>query len=690
MSHISKFALSILLVLILLAGAGYVGVRMLLADPDQYREALAEQMAAKTGYAIEFETLEWQLWPDVAIRLDGILVSALTGSKPLAVIDTLAIDVKLMPLLRSGELTIDAVTLGAVKLHLFVDANGQTNYAADHAAQTPKTALTTDAATAPTSDLALSSFTIESIDIEYIDAKIAGEITASLNQVSGTYANERLSLVLENELAYADTDLGIAFNGISDGTVLYDLETQQVMLKGFSLEGDLLTPIQDASAFACTLSGVYQVETDTFVFEQMRIDHLGLTTAFTGEMSAITQPEIRLALKISSTLTNADVFNTAFAGQLSPLAPITELTFAAMAQGTDVAPELSSISGRFNGGDFKGEAMIDLAAPAIDLTLSLSRLEIDPGESVVGADAAPSSPSAALDPDTLILPIDALKGARAQIDLRIKSLQAAQWDLSEVHLRLSNAQSKLTTRLTGQLASGGIQLEMVSDYEQQAFTTLVANLTQIDLNQLIPEQTLGKLSAASSLSFEGASLAALSKTLKGASQFSIKEALVDIRTLKQGLGWLDQMTQQPSGAADWPDDLVIDTLSGAHAFHAGLPSAQVATLNYENLTVGARGGFDLFESNFDYDVTLRLAESTNGPLSVKGPLTGVAWPANCQGALKTLSPADCRIDRDKAQDLLSEIARKALKDKAKQRINQTIEDKAPEALKDLLKGLLGS
>ena len=100
MSHISKFALSILFVLILLAGAGYVGVRMLLADPDQYREALAEQMAAKTGYAIEFETLEWQLWPDVAIRLDGILVSALTGSKPLAVIDTLAIDVKLMPLLR--------------------------------------------------------------------------------------------------------------------------------------------------------------------------------------------------------------------------------------------------------------------------------------------------------------------------------------------------------------------------------------------------------------------------------------------------------------------------------------------------------------------------------------------------------------------------------------------------------------
>ena len=259
-----------------------------------------------------------------------------------------------------------------------------------------------------------------------------------------------------------------------------------------------------------------------------------------------------------------------------------------------------------------------------------------------------------------------------------------------MHLRLSNAQSKLTTRLTGQLASGDIQFEMTSDYEQQAFTTLVANLTQIDLNQLVPEQTLGRLSAASSLSFEGTSLASLSKTLKGSSQFSINDALVDIRTLKQGLQWLDQMTQQSSGAAAWPDDLVLDTLSGSHVFQAGLPGAQLATLKYENMTVGADGGFDLFESSFDYDVTLRLAAATSGPLPVKGPLTGVAWPANCQGTLETLAPGNCRIDRDKAQDLITEIARKALKDKAKQRINQTIEDKAPDALKDLLKGLLGS
>jgi len=135
---------------------------------------------------------------------------------------------------------------------------------------------------------------------------------------------------------------------------------------------------------------------------------------------------------------------------------------------------------------------------------------------------------------------------------------------------------------------------------------------------------------------------------------------------------------------------VIDTLNGAHAFKAGLPSAQVATLNFENVTVEAGGGLDLFQSNFDYDVTLRLAAATNGPLPVKGPLTGVSWPAHCQGTLETFSPSDCSINRDKAQGLLTEIARKALQDKAKQRLNQTIENKAPEALKDLLKGLLGS
>ena len=690
LSHISKFALSILIVLTLLAGAAYAGVRMLLADPDQYREALTKRLAANTGYAIRFENLEWQLWPDLAIRVDGVAVSAGLGNQPAAVIDTLAIDVNLMPLLRSGALTIDAVTLGAVKLYLFVDANGQTNYAAGDTGESPETTQTTDPATTPIRSLALSSFTVESIEIEYVDASISGEITASLGPVTGTYANERLSLLLKNELAYSDTDLGIVFEGQSDGTALYDFETQQVVLEGFSLQGDLSTAIQDASAFASDLSGVYQVETDVFVFEQMRIDHLGLTTTLTGEVSAITQPKIRLALEISSTLTNTNVFNTAFAGQLSPLAPITELTIAAMAQGTDVAPELSSISGRINGGDFNGEAMIDLTTPSIDLTLRLSRLELNPGGPLAGGDAAQPSPSTPLDPDTVVLPVETLGSAQAMIDLRIKSLKAKQWTLTDAHLHLNNAQSKLTTRLTGQLASGGIQLEMISDYEQQAFTTLAANLTQIDLNQLVPEQTLGKLSVSSSLSFAGASLASLSKTIKGASQFSIQEALIDIRTLKQGLLRLDQMTQQSSGAADWPDDLVIDTLNGAHAFHAGLSSAQLATLNYENMTVGATGGFDLFESDFDYEVTLRLAAATDGPLPVKGPLTGVAWPARCQGALAALSPSDCGIDRDKAQSLLTEIARKALQDRVKQRLDQTIENKAPEALKDLLKGLLGS
>ena len=690
MSRLSKFALSILLTLVLLAAAAYVGVRMLLADPDQYREALAEQIAAQTGYAIRFDNLAWQLWPDLAIRMDGIAVSALLGSKPLALIDRLTIDVKLMPLLRSGELTLDAVTLGTLKLYLFVDAGGQTNYAQNDTTQKPKTASTADTATTATSDLALSSFTVGLIEIEYIDASIPGEITASLSQVTGAYANQRLSLVLKNELAYADTDLGIDYEGRSEGTVIYNLETQQVMLEDLSLQGNLSTPIQTKSAFACEISGVYQVEADTFIFEQMSIDHLGLTTLFTGKLSAITQPKIKLALKIDSALTNADVFNSAFASQNSPLGPITEFTFAAMVQGTDVAPELSSVSGRLNGGDFNGEAVIDLAVPTLDLTLALSRLDLDPGGPSAGDAVAMSASSAALDPDTVILPIEALSATRAKIDLRIKSLKVSQGDLSDVHLRLSNAQSKLTTRLTGQLASGDIQFEMTSDYEQQAFTTLVANLTQIDLNQLVPEQTLGRLSAASSLSFEGTSLASLSKTLKGSSQFSISDALVDIRKVKQGLQWLDQMTQQSSGAAAWPDDLVLDTLSGSHVFQAGLPGAQLATLKYENITVGASGGFDLFESSFDYDVTLRLAAAISGPLPVKGPLTGVAWPANCQGTLETLAPGNCRIDRDKAQDLITEIARKALKDKAKQRIKQTIEDKAPDALKDLLKGLLGS
>ena len=74
LSKISKFALSILFVLVLLAAAAYAGVRMLLADPDQYREALTERLAANTGYAIRFENLEWQ--QDLIIGLPILIIGA--------------------------------------------------------------------------------------------------------------------------------------------------------------------------------------------------------------------------------------------------------------------------------------------------------------------------------------------------------------------------------------------------------------------------------------------------------------------------------------------------------------------------------------------------------------------------------------------------------------------------------------
>tara|TARA_B110000305_G_scaffold182459_1_gene202547 strand:+ start:163 stop:2229 length:2067 start_codon:yes stop_codon:yes gene_type:complete len=688
LSQISKIVLSILIILTLSAAAGYAGLRYLLADPDRYREELAEQLASSTGYAVRFQSLEWQLWPDLAIRLDGIAIDPLLGDEPLAVIDTLAIDVKLLPLLLAGELTIDSIKMGAVKLHLFTDVNGQSNYQTTDAAQTPESPKTAATEANTTTGIALSSLTIETIAIHYADAAIIGAVEAEFRQVRGMLLDNQLNLVFENGLRYSDTDLGIAFDGETEGTIVYNIKANQIEFEVFSIQGDLATPIQGASTFEVELTGAYKVKEDAFAFEQMRIDHLGLTTRLTGAMTGVTEAKIRLDLNLSTTLNNADVFNTALANPLQGFTPITELALSTRVRGTDVTPEFFDIQGSFNGGTFNGEASIDLPNPAINLTLNLSALDLSVSESKEGNNG--SLPSDPLDPDTILLPIAELGSASAKIELRIKTVKANEYVLSDVHLHLVNEQSILTTTLEGQLAAGTVQFEMASDYQQKAFTTLKTQLTQINLNQLYPNQTLGKLNLSSSLSFEGASLAGLSKTLKGKSQFALTEGLLDIRTVKQGAQWLDQMSQTQSGVADWPDDLVIDTLSGSHQFHAGLPIAQTATLNYENVTLDVSGGLDLFDTTFDYAVTMTLAAATQGPLPVKGPLTGTPWPAQCQGAFENLSPSVCRINRDKAQQLLTEIARKALKDKAKARLNQTIENKAPEALKDLLKGLLGS
>ena len=86
---------------------------------------------------------------------------------------------------------------------------------------------------------------------------------------------------------------------------------------------------------------------------------------------------------------------------------------------------------------------------------------------------------------------------------------------------------------------------------------------------------------------------------------------------------------------------------------------------------------------------MRIAASETTPLKASGPLTQIGWPARCQGAIDLPVMTLCQIDQSQSRALIEDLARSALKKKASHLLDKTLKEKAPEELKNLLRGLLG-
>ena len=156
-----------------------------------------------------------------------------------------------------------------------------------------------------------------------------------------------------------------------------------------------------------------------------------------------------------------------------------------------------------------------------------------------------------------------------------------------------------------------------------------------------------------------------------------------------GMSLIDQISGTQSGAGDWPNQLAFDELLGNIALEQGLASKQQISFDYQNLRLRAEGGIDIYSDALDYALIMRIAASETTPLKASGPLTQIGWPARCQGAIDLPMMTLCQIDRSQSRALIEDLARSALKKKASHLLDKTLKEKAPEELKNLLRGLLG-
>jgi len=686
MSRIQKTTLIFVAALVVFVLAVSMGIRTLLADPERFRPIITSQIEAGTGFNVAFTDLSWELWPNLAINLTDLKVEAIQGPQPLLTIDEIFVEVALLPMVLDQALQIDAIQLGAVTVRLLERADGTNNY-------TPMDSSTSEdvaaGPTSPTDNLpaSLSVLSVETLTIEYFDEKIDGNITLSLKEVSGSLTDNLLTLQSAGPTAYEDTDLAIRFLGRLEGVQVIDIVKGELAFDEFKLDGKLSTPLSEETPFSAILSGDYHIGQDALTLQPALLEFLGLQTQITGVIKHLTTPAYALDLALESTLVDAERLNQMAPVEDLGLGPLRAFRLEAAVGGSDLSPEFKNINGIVNGTTFKGEGSFAEDFNKVSVSLQLGDIDLGELKTDAGPNPADQDPIAK---DQVLIPVADLAPLNLDIALKVNRLSLNPLTLNNISVKLINREGKANGVLEADLNSGNLSTNISSAYDTKALTNIAIQAHDVDLNSIFTDQTLGRLSLNTHLEFTGTTLGALSNSLRGETHLWLRDGLIDLRAVKEKVQVLDQLGGTQSGVGAWPDQLAFDEMTGQHQFRQGIYGGQNAGLKYSPMTLQADGGFDWFAETLGFDVALTIAANARGPLKLEGPLTDVPWPARCEASFADFSPSSCRIDRTQTQKILADMAKKALKDKSRTLLDRVLEDKAPDKLKDLFKGLLGT
>ncbi len=174
-------------------------------------------------------------------------------------------------------------------------------------------------------------------------------------------------------------------------------------------------------------------------------------------------------------------------------------------------------------------------------------------------------------------------------------------------------------------------------------------------------------------------------SLKGRSDFELREAEFDMTAIKSALSTLDGLLNTQSGAETWPDRAQFDRATGHHEATSGLASGQSFNVDLANIHLSGKGGVNLPEGKANLLLDLKVDETTTPPLPISGPITKVSWPIKCDGDLDAEITELCAPDQDRAKRLAGEILKAKVQDKGRQLLEGLIKGDNKSSIKNLLK-----
>ncbi|WP_323846399.1 AsmA family protein [Microbulbifer magnicolonia] len=683
MAWLKRTFVALLVVFLLLAG----GVAWLLAglDVNKYKPQL-EQLAARQGIALKLDgDIGWQLWPNIALKLQGVQLAPLPQpEQPLVRAESISIGVALMPLLKK-RIEAQEIVLMAPQIDLTVDAQGRGNWELLTEAmeaqkkreerQPPKLEVPAEQAEQDL-HLTLEKLRIEDGRLSYRDASNNTE-----------YAVEQLRMAADNLVPGGEPGL-VQASALVSGSALkqpvaIDLDSTLALDEG--LNGLRLQPLQldlssgEAAATIHLRGHVRRRAADQPWQIQMNVN-------------ANAEP-LRPWLAVTG---------TELATQSG--AVLQKLSLETSVEGTDKKLDLTPLQLQLDDTVFAGSAQLRNAdMPGLDLTLRGGALVLDDylpppapeaGEaSIQGEKPQAETPAAPAEP--VPLPLTAMRGFNANLDLSLEQLNAVdlQMDRPQLQLTIDNGLyqlQKLTADLYGgELSSNG----QFNARGQSAEAELSGGLANVEISKvqqaLFPSdkvQLSGKASINWAAQTSGSDTLQLREKLRAAVQVSSDQLSLAPFNLEKGMCQLVSYAEKtPLAERDWPASTRLQDLRANIAIEGHKAKIQEVLAGVENIAMTGDGEIDLDKQEFDFALGLALVgerTSADGCTVKNDRWRNRPLPLRCKDSFADAGIDSCKPDSRRLDDL----AREELKHKAEKKYGEKVEKKVDE-LKEKFKGL---
>lgn len=689
------------------------------------------QKVAKTQAQLDLQIdgdLGWRFWPSIGVNIgktQARLLNQGNDSTPFAAVDSFALDVAVMPLLK-GQLDIKGLDLDGLSLNLAIDKQGTGNWT--HIGKAGgKADSNADAQTSAGADsdiaLSLNSLNINDATINYSDARNQTAQSVTIHSLHGEGINTKgqpfaLELDLSASQSEGSDKRTLSVENRTKATVRFDSNKQVLQLIDAESKLNASVPaIPEALKLNLQHMLTYHLDSGELNIDQLSVGNASTNIRFQGK-AQLPQTDQQV-LTASGPLT---VSISELKKQLRQLGvAIDEPSNSKLLQSLSLNSQLSvkgdaialnQLKGSLDDTALRGQLSFkNGTVPKIDADLTLTELDVDgylPAKTDVkpGTGAAKTGDTASATATTSTgdepFSLDAIQSIDSRIALRADKLITNGLLFETLVLNTSTQNGVLNIKpFEANFYGGKIQLSsQVDSRSKPAKFDIKPNINTVQLAPLLEalEMDLGLSGTANinaNVNMRGNTVNALKQSLSGSTKVAISNGEYSKSNLEKLVCQGIALARNETLGNQWAAGTTFQTLSTDITWLNGNGNITQFVGGLENLKLDATGIIALPNSRYD----IKLGANISGDIQEKDPACqineryrNIRWPLHCHGSGDKNS---CGLDEKALKRALTDAAKEKAKAKIEQKVEKEIDRKLKEklgegvndALKEGLRGL---